>query len=136
MFEVFLNGRAKTDAPMATLQRAGRILLNHEAVQQLGDPRAAELLYSKDEQAVMIRPAESENAYPLRPFGSGAALITAVAFCQHYGIDTSVSRRYLVHIEEGAAVIHLGEPVGAVSRASSMSPPIPDGVWLDGWDGK
>ena len=100
-FEVF--DRSSTPGPsipFVTIQRRGLISLNRGAYDTLGAPAAVELLFNRQRRVIAIRPADptSPRSYALRQQGgeggSKTYLIAGTAFATHYGIDTSVARRY------------------------------------------
>lgn len=97
-WEVFDKRAAvSTKSPMVTIQRKGLLSLNRAAVEALGQPDTVELLFDAEENMVGLRPAEptSPRSYPLRSQSNGSTyLVAGTAFTNHYGIDTSVARRY------------------------------------------
>ena len=107
-FEVF----DKRQAPMrgaasVTVQKRGIVSINAAAHQIINAAQVVELLFDRDRRVMAIRPAEpSTRTYQLRePSKSGQTLLSATAFMDTYGIDTSVSRRYEPFEEDGMLCI-------------------------------
>lgn len=120
-FELFDRSSAPGPAiPFVTIQRRGLLSLNRGAYDALGAPVAVELLFNRERRVIAIRPADpaSPRAYTLRQQGGAGGsktyLLGGAAFATHYGIDTSVARRYgverrgemlLVDLEQEGAVV-------------------------------
>lgn len=113
VFEVFdkrMTPLAK--APSVTIQKRGVISLNKAAHDLLGNADTVELLYDQDRQVMALRPTNdsSPHAYAVRagsPRGPGQAIVSATAFTQHYGIDTTATRRWKPFIEDGMLCVDL-----------------------------
>ena len=112
-FEVFdkrMTPLAK--APSVTIQKRGVISLNKAAHDLIGNAETVELLYDRDRNVVALRPADdsSPHAYAVRSGsknGPGQAIISATAFTQHYGIDTTATRRWKPFTEDGMLCVDL-----------------------------
>ena len=106
-FEVFdkrMTPLAK--APSVTIQKRGVISLNKAAHDLIGNAETVELLYERDRQVMAVRSTDdsSPHAYAVRngsKRGPGQAIISATAFTQHYGIDTTATRRWKPFVEDG-----------------------------------
>ena len=112
-FEVFdkrMTPLAK--APSVTIQKRGVISLNKAAHELVDSAETVELLYDRDRQVMALRAADdsSPHAYAVRNGsrrGPGQAIISATAFTQHYGIDTSHTRRWKPFVEDGMLCVDL-----------------------------
>ena len=95
--------------PYVTLQRRGAISINRAAYEVLGKPVAVKLLYDRSDHMVGLRPTEPgvEGSYPVRTQASSNWLIAGTAFTAHYGIDTSVARRYEAEMIDDVLAVDL-----------------------------
>ena len=116
-------------SPFVTLQRRGPMSLNMAAYELLGKPEAAELLFDRESQRIGIRnvaPTEP-YAFPVRPQGRKGQrpsnyVLSTQAFTKHYGIDTSIARRFPVEMKEDILVVDLSRGVEATgSRDKSRA---------------
>lgn len=133
-FEVFdkrMTPLAK--APAVTIQKRGVISLNKAAHELIDSPDTVELLFDADRQVMALRPAEdtSPHAYGVRAGskkGPGQAMVSATAFTQHYGIDTTATRRWRPFVEDGMLCIDLTQTGTVIegNRAKSRTPSTPD----------
>lgn len=109
-FEEFSRKSAPIGAkPYVTIQRRGAISLNRTAFDSLGKPQAVKLLYDRKQRVIGLRPTELgiEGAYPVRTQASSNWLIAGTAFVAHWGIDTSVAKRYEAEMTGDVLVIDL-----------------------------
>jgi hypothetical protein len=111
-FEVFDKRAAVASKhPYVTIQRRGPFSFNRAAYELMGSPEAVELLYDRDTERVAFRPvsAERPRAFPVRAQGKNAAthMVSGQAFTKHYGLDTSVARRYAVEMEDEMLILDL-----------------------------
>lgn len=112
-FEVFdkrMTPLAK--APSVTIQKRGVISLNKAAHDLVDNAETVELLYDRDRQVMALRAADDSclHAYAVRAGsrrGPGQAMVSATAFTQHYGIDTTATRRWKPFIEDGMLCVDL-----------------------------
>lgn len=116
-FELFDKRQAPlAKSPSITIQRRGLFSLNRAAHQLMGEPRQVELLFDRRARIIALRPAEvdSPHAYPVRTQSSknnrGTLMIAGTAFTAFYGIDTTASRRWVPHFEDGMLQIDLSGP--------------------------
>jgi hypothetical protein len=115
-FEVFTKRMVPmTRQPFVTIQKRGTISINKAAQAALGEPEAVELLYDAAEKIVGLRPVEAtaQHAYPLRSQSGkevGPFIIAGTAFTKYYGIDTTVSRRWVAQMTEGILMVDMKEP--------------------------
>ena len=133
-FEVFdkrMTPLAK--APAVTIQKRGVISLNKAAHELIESPDTVELLFDADRQVMALRPADdtSPHAYGVRAGskkGPGQAMVSATAFTQHYGIDTTATRRWRPFVEDGMLCIDLTQTGTVIegNRANSRTPSAPD----------
>jgi hypothetical protein len=99
-------------APSATIQKRGVISLKRAAHDLLGGADTVELLYDQDRRVMALHPADDStpHAYAIRTSstrGLGQAMVAATAFTQHYGIDTTATRRWKRFIEDGMLCVDL-----------------------------
>jgi hypothetical protein len=111
-FEVFDKRAAGVSKhPYVTIQRKGPFSFNRAAYELLGKPEAVELLYDREQERVGFRPTSPERpqAFPMRPMGKNSAtfMVAGQAFSRHYGLDTSIARRYPVRLEDDILVLDL-----------------------------
>ena len=133
-FEVFdkrMTPLAK--APAVTIQKRGVISLNKAAHELIDSPDTVELLFDADRQVMALRPADdtSPHAYGVRAGskkGPGQAMVSATAFTQHYGIDTTATRRWRPFVEDGMLCIDLTQTSTIIegNRAKNRTPSTPD----------
>ena len=124
-FEVFNKKSAgRSKSPTMTVQKRGTFSLNSASAHLLAeepDQLAVELLYDVENRIIGIRKAEqSVNPYVLRKQPSSESyLVAGRAFAEHYGIDTSVARRYRAKLHEGEVLgITLTDDFIEVGRGS------------------
>lgn len=116
-FEVFDKRKAPMrGAPSVTLQRRGLLSINGAAHALINGQRVVELLFDPERRVMALRPAPvSPTTYELRePSKSGQTLLSAIAFMDAYGIDTTVSRRYEPFLEDGMLCIDFTGPFSEV----------------------
>ena len=128
-FEVFdkrMTPLAK--APSVTIQKRGVISLNKAAHDLMGGAETVEMLYDQDRQVMALRPADdsSPHAYAVRTGskrGPGQAIVSATAFTQHYGIDTTATRRWKPFVEDGMLCVDLTQEGVVITgnRAKALS---------------
>lgn len=111
-FEVFDKKRASSaPSPFVSIQRRGPLSLNRAAHEALGEPKAAELLFDRENHKIGIKPVDptSPLGFPVRPQGRNGStfIISGQAFTKYYGIDTSVARRYAAVKEDDMLVVDL-----------------------------
>ena len=112
-FEVFdkrMTPLAK--APSVTIQKRGVISLNKAAHDLIENAETVELLYDRERQIIALRAADdsSPHAYAVRngsKRGPGQAIVSATAFTQHYGIDTTTTRRWKPFLEDAMLCVDL-----------------------------
>lgn len=123
-FETFTRRMVPlTHQPTVTIQRRGTISLNKAAQVALGEPSAVELLFDVNERIVGLRGIEATapHAYPLRSQREdiGPYLVAGMAFTKFYGIDTSVSIRRVVIMDNGILCVDLKQEGTAVTSNRS-----------------
>jgi hypothetical protein len=98
-------------SPFVTHQRKGPFSMNRAAVELMGNPEAVTLWFDEDERLIGFKPASLDNprAFPVRAQGKNAAtfMIAGQSFSKHYGLDTSVARRYAVQMRDDMLVLDL-----------------------------
>lgn len=120
-------------APASTILKRGVLSLNKAAQELIGSPQTVELLFDADRHVMALPPADdtSPHAYRLRAGskkGPGPAMVSATAFTQHYGIDTTVTRRWRPFMEEAMLHIDLTEPGTVIdgNRTKNRTPIAPE----------
>jgi hypothetical protein len=114
-FETFQKQRTPMpDEAAVTIQRRGNMSLNARAFADLGEPKAVELLYDRDEMLIGIRKTDptGENAYVVRAVskGSSSYLVSGMAFTAYYGIHTEIAHRWIASFRDDMLVIDLKQP--------------------------
>ncbi len=97
-------------SPFVTIQRKGIFSMNQAAYLLMGSPEAVTLMFDSEERLVGFKPTttSSPRAFPVRPQQNGVTyVVTGQAFSKHYGIDTSVARRYGVETRDNILVLDL-----------------------------
>lgn len=134
-FEVFDKRMAPlSKAPSVTIQRRGIFSINRAAHKLIGEPETVELLFDRENKIIALHPSKEPHAYAIRPQssrGAGQVILSATAFAQYYGIDTSVSRRYKPYEQGGMLYINLRGPSTEVhgnraKRDEPVNPQEPD----------
>lgn len=135
-FEVFDKRNAPlAKSPSVTIQKRGIFSINRAAHSLIGEPETVELLFDKENQTIGLRPSgTSPHAYAVRSQGgsskrgSGQVILSATAFTQYYGIDTTVSRRWEPYEEGGVLCIDLKGRSAEVrgNRAKRPDPEVED----------
>ena len=109
--------------PSVTIQKAGTISLNKSAHAAMGEPDYVELLFDAGNQVVGFRPSDSHSphAYPLRPQRKdvGPYMVAGTAFTKYYGIDTTVSRRWVAEVVDGVLCADLTKDCAIVTSNRS-----------------
>lgn len=111
-FEVFDKRRASSaPSPFVSIQRRGPLSLNRAAHEAMGEPKAAELLYDRENRKIGIKPVDPTNprGFPVRAQGRNGStfIIAGQSFTKYYGIDTTVARRYAAVKEDDMLVVDL-----------------------------
>jgi hypothetical protein len=105
------------------------ISLNKAAHDLVDNAETVELLYDRERKVMALRAADdsSPHAYAVRngsPRGPGQAIVSATAFTQHYGIDTTETRRWKPFVEDGMLCVDLTEQGTVITgnRTKAMAP--------------
>ncbi|GGG69618.1 hypothetical protein GCM10011374_37600 [Kocuria dechangensis] len=135
-FEVFdkrMTPLAK--APSVTIQKRGVISLNKAAHDLIDNAETVELLYDRARNVVALRQADDSapHAYAVRSGsknGPGQAIVSATAFTQHYGIDTTATRRWKPFTEDGMLCVDLTQEGTIITgnRTKTLAPVPPTGT--------
>jgi hypothetical protein len=126
-FEVFDKRMTPlVKAPSVTIQKRGVISLNKAAHDLVDNAETVELLYDRERKVMALRAADdsSPHAYAVRngsKRGPGQAIVSATAFTQHYGIDTTATRRWKPFIEDGMLCVDLTQE-GTVITGNRTKP--------------
>lgn len=127
-FEVFNKRVAPLGKePSVTIQKRGIFSFNGAAHKLIDNAETVELLFDRENNIIGIRPATaSPNAYQIRNQSksrTGLTLLSASAFTQYYGIDTSVSRRWRPTLKDGILCIDLnGDSAEVHGNRKSATP--------------
>jgi len=113
---------AERDQARVTLNKKKVFLLNPPAYNALGDPAAVEMLFDEARKVIGLKPTDPQrrNAFRLKPKKGGRfKVITASAFCTHFGIE--VERTVLFeHVNmdsEGVLMLDMAKTIN-VGRGS------------------
>lgn len=124
-FEVFDRTSApSTKTPFVTVQKSGVLSLNAAAHHMINKAETVELLFDRDARIIGLKPAErSARSYEFRRTGkSGQVVVAAMAFTQHFEIDTTVSRRWTPYVEDGILCIDLNRPHTEIQGNRTKTP--------------
>ena len=91
------QGRNATSEPVVSLHRTGSLALNKAAYEALGQPKAVQLLFDREEQIAGLRPVEpgAPDSYVVRKQDrSSTYLVAGKTFTTYYKIDIGATRRY------------------------------------------
>ena len=94
----------------------GQLSLNEAAFAELGSPKAVELMFSRADRLIGIRPVDPNEPHAYSPRtaaknkGHGPYVISGAAFFTHFGIDVPQTTRYTVTMNDNTLVIDLKEP--------------------------
>jgi hypothetical protein len=115
-WEVFKRSHSPAiKAPAVTLMHRGQLSLNEAAFTELGSPEAVELMYSRANRVIGMRPVDptEPHAYiprtPAKQKGRGPYIISGAAFFSHFGIAVGETTRYMVTVKDGILTIDLKE---------------------------
>ena len=118
---------ASRKQPRVAIQTRGNMSLNEAAFEALGKPEKVILLFDKDTNAVGLKATEEKvrYAFPIRrQSGSKSYLIGSASFCQHYGIDTSITKAFEPVLEEGILVFEIDEGAPVITSRGRPKRPI------------
>ncbi len=112
--------------PLVTIQKDGLFSLNQAAFKAIGEPAKVEIFYDRESSIIAFAPTTEKNpvGYPPRKQPTGANwYIAGQKFTKHYGIDTTVARRYLAEVRDHILFINLKGPstIATGVRAKSAS---------------
>ena len=111
--------------PQVTIQAKGTLSFNASAHHLLGEPKAVELLYDREERIIGFRPTKPDglNAYPMRSVSAGGNFVVAgIAFLKYYDIPFGIPIRYEAKFADGVLMVDLkGEGREAVSHRGRAS---------------
>jgi hypothetical protein len=98
--------------PQLTLQASGSMSMNAAAHQMMGEPKAVELLYDKEQRVIGLRGVEENapHAYPVRGIGknnTGTFVLNSKAFCAYYDIPLGVPVRREVRMAGDVLIVDL-----------------------------
>jgi hypothetical protein len=131
-WEIFKRNRAPAvKGPAVTLMHRGQLSLNDAAFAELGSPKAVELMFSRANRLIGIRPVDPNepHAYiprtPAKQKGRGPYIISGAAFLTHFGIAVPETTRYMVALEGDTLIIDLKQ--SGIPVTSSQSRPASKG---------
>jgi hypothetical protein len=132
-FEVFKRSHSPAmKAPAVTLMHRGQLSLNEAAYTELGSPEAVELMYSRADRVIGIRPVDpaEPHAYiprtPAKQKGRGPYIISGAAFFSHFDIPVGPTTRHMATVKDGILTLDLKKPgipvvVGESKQASKRN---------------
>lgn len=97
-------------SPFVTIQRKGIFSMNRAAYALMGEPEAVTLMFDPEEQLVGFKPTliSSPRAFPVRVQQNGNTFVVGGhAFTKHYGLDTTIARRYGAENRDNILVLDL-----------------------------
>lgn len=117
-WEEFEEGPERVDDLRVTLDRKGTIMIGARAVERLGRPDFAVLLFDRLNSLIGVKPSNrhARNAYPLVHKMKGRhRVVRANKFCRHYGIQFERTRAFVsARVDEnGVLVLDLKETKAA-----------------------
>ena len=126
-FEVYKRNRAPAvNTPAITVTQRLQLSINDAAYALLGSPKAIELMYSRADRIVGLRPidASEPHAYVLRTRGEkyrghGPYVVSGAAFFNYFGITVKETTRYAATEQNGIVTIDLKDHDGLVADGES-----------------
>lgn len=125
-FEVFRRKHLPAvKAPAVTLMSRGQISINDAAFAELGSPKAVELMFSRADRVIGIRPVDPSEPHAYMPRtvaknnGHGPYVVSGAAFMNYFGIDLGETKRYPVAVQNGTLVVDLKQPGTPVALTRS-----------------
>lgn len=103
----------RTTIPLVTIQKDGLFSLNEAAFKAMKEPSMVEIFYDSENSIIAFAPTSENNpaGYPPRKQPTGANwYVAGQMFTRHYGIDTTVARRYAVEVEDNILFLNLNGP--------------------------
>lgn len=121
-FEVF-TGRSKpasNKVMRVVLNKRGIFSLNQATFLALGEPKAVELLYDRQNQVIGMKtvPEDTRHAYPVRTQKNAKSyLIGARAFSAFYELDIKDRLSFEPVMEDEVLVLEMGTALSVAPRA-------------------
>jgi hypothetical protein len=130
-FEVYRKDRTPANStPSVTVTQRGQISVNDAAFAQLGSPKAVELLYSRADRIIGLRPVDPDERHAYVPRtrsakynGHGPYVVSGSGFFSYFGIEVSQTMRYAATVEDGILRIDLNDPDPKDGRRKRSSGP-------------
>lgn len=109
VWEIFRGGREDRDSLKVTVSTNGFLTLNRAAWLALGLPYKVHLLWDRDRRLIGLRAVGSldPDGYSVTNV-QGAGRITAKAFLQYHGVETSATRRWPAEMLDRVLCIAIG----------------------------
>ena len=104
-FEVF-DGYDKHD-PEVMIKSNGSFVLNRSAYELLVEPQSVSVFYHKEKRVIGVRAGSHIPVHPSSRTTRNHFSFAGKAFMIHYGIDTSISRKYSAKLEDDMLLIDL-----------------------------
>lgn len=126
-WEEFKQGPAKRGALHVTLDPKGNILIGASAVDQMGKPDAAIMLFDREKGLVGLRPTHPKtlNAFPLNTMPWGRhRVVRANRFFRHYGLRVNERMVFTeCRIEDSVLVLNIQrlQPLKAVIKVKEVA---------------
>ena len=121
-FEVYKRNRAPAvNTPAITVMQRGQLSINDAAFALLGSPGAVELMYSRANRIVGLRPVDPSEPHAYVPRtrsaknrGHGPYVVSGAAFFSYFGIEVKQTARYAATMQNGVLTIDLKEHSAAL----------------------
>jgi len=132
-FEVYRRNRTPAvNTPAVTVMQRGQLSINDAAFELLGSPKAIELMYSRSDRIVGLRPVDPSEPHAYVPRtrsakyrGHGPYIVSGAAFFNYFGIEVKQTERYTATLQDGVLTIDLKKP--GVPLPSGVSEPADQG---------
>jgi hypothetical protein len=117
-FEVYRRNRVPVaSAPAVTVTQRAQLSINDTAFEALGSPKAVELMYSRADRIVGMRPVDPSEPHAYVPRtrasknrGHGPYVVSGAAFFSYYGIEVEQTTRYQATVKDGMLTFDLNHP--------------------------
>jgi hypothetical protein len=128
-YEVYKRDRTPAvSTPAVTVTQRGVLSINDAAFAELGSPKAVELMYSRADRIIGLRPVDpaEPHAYvprtrPSKNRNHGPYTVSGAAFFSYFGIKIDQTTRFTATVQDGILTIDLKKP--GVLLASSEAKP-------------
>lgn len=130
-FEVYRKDRTPANStPSVTVTQRGQLSINDAAFAELGSPKAVELLYSRADRIIGLRPVDPTERHAYVPRartakynGHGPYVVSGSGFLSYFGIEVDQTTRYPATVKDGILRIDLNNPDPKDGRRKRSSSP-------------